>query len=147
MADCLILGDSIAVGIAAALSALHPHGCDVRAKVGASTGSIAAMVPASSYKWVLVSAGSNDPSDPQIAARLKQLRGVIRSRQVIWIYPRALGAAWTVYRVAHQNGDRTIGLTSLGSSDGVHPSNYPDAVSLIFDTNRKRGSQRSGQDR
>jgi hypothetical protein len=142
MADCLILGDSIAVGIAAALSALHPLGCDVRAKVGASTGAIAAMVPASSYRWVLISAGSNDPADSKIAARLRLLRGAIRSRQVIWIYPRALGAAWTVYRVAYQNGDRTIGLTSLGSTDGVHPSNYPDAVSLIFDVQRRQTSQR-----
>ena len=147
MAGCLIIGDSIAVGIAAVLSTLHPHGCDVRAKTGASIGAIAAMIPKSPYQWALVSAGSNNLADPQIDAGLLQLRRALRSKRVIWIYPRARRAAWAVYRVASQNGDRTIGLTSLGSPDGVHPSSYRGAVALIFDIQRRTTKRASSQDR
>src|SRR3546814_14435315 len=58
--SCLIIGDSIAVGIAGALGALHPHDCDVRATVGASVEAVSAMLPQRRYRSVIVAVGSND---------------------------------------------------------------------------------------
>src|SRR3546814_6775033 len=71
--SCLIIGDSIAVGIAGALGALHPHDCDVRATVGASVEAVSAMLPQRRYRSVIVAVGSND-STRELRVRLPDLR-------------------------------------------------------------------------
>src|SRR3546814_13377452 len=58
--SCLIIGDSIAVGIAGALGALHPHDCDVRATVGASVEAVSAMLPQRRYRSVIVAVGRSE---------------------------------------------------------------------------------------
>ncbi len=90
------------------------------------------MVPREAYKWVLVSAGSNDAMNSLIDNQLQQLRAAIRSKHVMWIYPRAVRAAWAVCRIAQTKGDGALGLNALDSQDGVHPSNYRRAVAMIF---------------
>lgn len=132
MAGCLIIGDSIAAGIAAALSTMQLVACDVRARVGASAGAIISMVPTASYQFVIISAGSNDRGNRILAADLERLRITLRANAITWVYPRGSPEAWAVYRVARKRGDRAIGLESIGSRDGVHPRSYHAAVRLLL---------------
>lgn len=129
---CLIIGDSIAVGLAAALSASHPSFCDVRASEGARVRAIIEMIPARRYRWTIVSAGSNDQQSRVVAADLARLRRTLRTDRIIWVYPRSAPEAWAIYWLAMQKGDRTVNLNRLPSSDGVHPNNYKAALSLIW---------------
>jgi hypothetical protein len=132
MAACLIIGDSIAAGIAAALSTMHPAACDVRVRVGASVGAIVSMAPTASYQFAIISAGSNDRGNRNLAADLERLRTALKAKAITWLYPRASPEAWAVYRVARKRGDRAIGLGRIGSQDGVHPNSYDAAVSIVF---------------
>jgi hypothetical protein len=129
--SCLILGDSIALGVAAALQILHFGGCDVRARNGASVALIAAMAPSIGYREIVVSAGSNDRLNPSRARDLIALRGKLRGAKVTWIYPRQSASAWDVYRVARRFSDRTVDISSVSSKDGVHPRDYIAAVRAI----------------
>jgi hypothetical protein len=71
MSGCMILGDSLAIGIALALSTVAAPVCDVRARQGASTAKIARMADGvRTSQLVIVSAGSNDMSG---AALLREL--------------------------------------------------------------------------
>jgi hypothetical protein len=83
----LILGDSIALGIAAALHDLQVSGCDIRARTGASAEAITSMIPANVYGSIVVSAGSNDRLDPQRERDLERLRARLLGVKVTWIYP------------------------------------------------------------
>ncbi|QJU59269.1 hypothetical protein HL653_17195 [Sphingomonas sp. AP4-R1] len=132
MSSCLILGDSIALGIAAAITILWPSGCDVRARVGATTSDISALVPAKHYDLVIVSAGSNDATGPAFDRDIVRLRQRLRAGQISWIYPRSRPRAWSVYRAASRHGDRTIDLAALASRDGVHPADYPAAARVVL---------------
>lgn len=124
MSDCLILGDSIALGVAAALQMLHWGGCDVRARNGASVASIATMASSIGYREVVVSAGSNDRLNPSRARDLVALRRELGGAKVTWIYPRQPAPAWDVYRVARRFGDRAVDISRACSRDGVHPRDY-----------------------
>lgn len=145
MPSCLILGDSIALGVAAALQILHFGGCDVRARNGASVVSITAMARSIGYREIVVSAGSNDRLNPSRARDLIVLRGKLRGARVTWIYPRQSGPAWDVYRVARRFGDRTVDINSLGSRDGVHPRSYVAVARAIrIQTGGANFANRSG---
>lgn len=112
MIDCLILGDSIAVGVAQ----YRPE-CRVEARVGVSAAAFVATV--TSANTVIISLGSNDGADP--TAALIRLRDRIDARRVIWIVP-AIRWADHVRRVADLYGDTT--LIVMAGPDGVHPSSY-----------------------
>ncbi|WP_313802648.1 hypothetical protein [Sphingobium sp.] len=132
MAFCLILGDSIALGIAAALSSASPTACDVKARVGASVEAITSMVPRTSYNVVIISAGSNDRRNGKVAEALVRLRNALKAQAVTWVYPRAAAEAWVIHRIARRRGDGAVGLFKFNSRDGVHPSRYNEAVPLIL---------------
>src|SRR3546814_7059803 len=119
--SCLIIGDSIAVGIAGALGALHPHDCDVRATVGASVEAVSAMLPQRRYRSVIVAVGSND-STRELRVRLPDLRARLGGARVTWIYPYGRSVAWEISAVARLNGDRAFGFWNVGSSAYVHPA-------------------------
>lgn len=128
--SCLIIGDSIAVGIAGALGALHPHDCDVRATVGASVEAVSAMLPQRRYRSVIVAVGSND-STRELRVRLPDLRARLGGARVTWIYPYGRSVAWEIYAVARLNGDRAFGFWNVGSSDKVHPADYRAVIKML----------------
>lgn len=154
MGSCLIIGDSIALGIAAALAALQPDGCEIRARIGASVAAIIKMVPADHYHSVIISAGSNSRDTVSITRDLVRLRRALSAGLVTWVYPRSVPKAWEIYRVALKQGDRTVSVASLPSRDGVHPDNYEAVVQLVWpqpfrpraaSTVRKPSSQSTSQ--
>lgn len=116
--DCIAVGDSIAVGVGQAAQ------CVLNAKVGASSGYIADHVVSINKKIAIISAGSNDPSNPKLRKNLEKIRTKIRSEKVVWILPYNRKAAKIVKSVAFANGDGVIDLASYKSNDGVHPFSY-----------------------
>jgi len=111
--DCLIAGDSIAVGVAAFL-----HCKRVDAKIG--IGSQAIVDRVSPAPVVIVSAGSNDPHNPLLAVNLTNIRANAgETSKVIWILPIDKRARETVIAVAHEFGDVVISFAP--ARDHVHP--------------------------
>src|SRR3546814_9279949 len=138
--SCLIIGDSIAVGIAGALGALHPHDCDVRATVGASVEAVSAMLPQRRYRSVIVAVGSND-STRELRVRLPDLRARLGGARVTWIYPYGRSVAWEIYAVARLNGDRAFGFWNVGSRSEEHTSELQSLMRIsyaVFCLNKKK---------
>jgi hypothetical protein len=119
MIECLILGDSIAVGIQQ-----HRIECASYAHVGWT-----------SEKWnrtylnkdlsaqvVVISLGSNDWSEKVTKYELMRLREKVRADLVFWILPAIKPEIRNVVReVADMRGDLIVPITDV-SKDGVHPT-------------------------
>lgn len=126
MIDCLVLGDSIAVGVG---SASH---CQTIAKVGINSKN---FVVSHSYipkaNTTVISLGSND-GNADFSKYLKQLRAKV-SGKVIWILSNNNAKARKIaLNIARQNGDSVVYLSSFATADGVHPKNYRSIAEKIF---------------
>lgn len=116
-ADCLVLGDSIAVGVSQGL----PR-CATQAKMGRTTRQMISLVPGSRYQVAIISAGSNDGEHASLES-LRMLRSYIQAQEVVWIIPSSKFKASTlVQAVAHESGDRTIAFGQVLSNDNIHPT-------------------------
>jgi lysophospholipase L1-like esterase len=120
MLDCLIAGDSIAVGIA-----------NVRQEcVSYSKGGI------NSYQWVnrninnmplnaktvIISLGSNDHKYVKTESELRSIRELTKADRVYWVLPAIKpDIQEIVKKVAAEHGDTVLPITRL-QKDGVHPS-------------------------
>jgi lysophospholipase L1-like esterase len=120
MLDCLIAGDSIAVGIA-----------NVRQEcVSYSKGGI------NSYQWVnrninnmplnaktvIISLGSNDHKYVKTESELRSIRELTKADRVFWVLPAIKpDIQEIVKKVAAEHGDTVLPITRL-QKDGVHPS-------------------------
>jgi lysophospholipase L1-like esterase len=120
MLECLIVGDSIAVGTATA----RPE-CVAYAKGGVN-----------SYQWVntnigkmplvaktvIISLGSNDHKYVKTESELRSIRELTKADRVYWILPAIKpDIQEIVKKVAAENGDTVLPITRL-QKDGVHPS-------------------------
>ena len=117
MIDCLILGDSLGVGVS-----VFRQECVKVAEVGVSSTKFLtrySTLPPS--KAVLISLGSNDSDRTE--ENLTLLRGKYGSSDVTWLLPVVGGPSReAVKRVAERNGDRVIDARKYGKArDGVHP--------------------------
>jgi lysophospholipase L1-like esterase len=119
MLECLILGDSIAVGIAQ-----HRPECVTYATVGINSRKfvdhhIAGDLNANT---VVISLGANDSKNIQTLKELFALRQVIGSKHVIWVLPaNNKPAAEAVGIVADKFEDKSMQIAEL-SKDHVHPT-------------------------
>jgi hypothetical protein len=117
-AQCLLLGDSIAVGLAGQFSR-----CAARARVGLPSGAIVRLAAyAPSAEWAAISAGSNDPANWALRGNLEAIRAQVRANRFIWIVPRNARAAAAVRAVAGEHGDASVAFAA--GRDGVHPRSY-----------------------
>jgi len=120
MLECLIVGDSIAVGTATA----RPE-CVAYAKGGIN-----------SYQWlnknidktpliaktVIISLGSNDHKYVKTESELQAIRELTKADRVYWILPAIKpDIQEIVKKVAAEHGDTVLPITRL-QKDGVHPS-------------------------
>jgi lysophospholipase L1-like esterase len=125
MLECLIIGDSIAVGT----KMFAPTECVSYAKGGFNTwqwnrtwGSYRLEA-----KTVVISLGTNDHKGVNTHKELSKVRYRIKSRRVVWIMPPCNAKFCkpkvneTVRWVANLHGDTIIG-TKFVQPDGVHPS-------------------------
>lgn len=120
IADCLILGDSIAVGVAQNL----PQ-CEMVAKVGLNTDQMLRRSTHWISDTVIISLGSNDnfpiPIEFDI---LRKFRKTIESKRVFWIMPNINPAARAIIReIARDYGDFLIDAHHYDKSpDRIHPT-------------------------
>lgn len=120
MIDCLILGDSIAVG-----THLQRYEC-----VSYSKGGINSWQWNRDYlknnltaKTVIISLGSNDHAGVRTKAELQRIREKVgTSARVFWILPAIKpNIQEIVKQMAIEYGDTVLPITRL-QKDGVHPS-------------------------
>lgn len=124
MFACLFLGDSIAADAAAALRSALQDRCAIVARKGAGTAAITDMAPTADYRTAVLSAGSNDAGNADLAQRVGRLRLGVSARYVLWILPYDRRAAHIVQATAWRFGDAVIDLAELATDDGVHPRTY-----------------------
>ena len=125
MLECLILGDSIAVGTSMA----RPE-CTSYSKGGWNSWQWnkdyldkASSKPA---KTVIISLGANDHKGVKTEAELRKMREAVKGDRVFWIDPgqdRKPVPHNAIVRIAKEYGDTIIlRPKNLMSADGVHPT-------------------------
>lgn len=137
--DCLVLGDSIAVGTAQHLILEDGSRCLSSAKVGRPTIEVLRVAPvAIEARNVVISTGSNDAKPTRAPFVL------LRSRiygSVTWLLPAQQAEARAIIRkIAADYGDGVIDLTSLPLADGIHPttSSYRQIARILKGEMRSR---------
>ncbi|RVT93277.1 hypothetical protein [Sphingomonas crocodyli] len=132
MLDCLLLGDSIATGIAAVLNAGGPI-CAVAARVGAGSGELAAQIAkAGPYPVTIVSMGTNDKrGSTGLDTNLANARMALGRARVLWVLPYDRRAAYSVTQVAFRFGDELIDLAGFATRDRIHPASYREVAAAL----------------
>ena len=127
MIECLIIGDSIAVGV----GSVSPK-CETIAKVGINSKNFVV-----SYKYIpsakttVISLGSND-GNADFSKYLTNLRSKV-SGKVVWILSaNNAKAREIVLKIARQNGDSVVYLSQFKSADGIHPKSYSSVASKVI---------------
>lgn len=127
--NCVLVGDSIAVGIAPYTK------CEIQAKIGRSAASAYANSWQLNASTTIISLGSNDINDPNLESILQKLRKDVTSEVVIWVVPYNPKVAQIVLKIAKANRDSYINLQAFPTADGVHPKNYravTDTVEKVY---------------
>lgn len=118
MLECLIIGDSIAVGV----GQFRPD-CVVEAKVGISSKNYTKYYTVHSAKNTVISLGSNDLGMSGQYEVLYNLRDEIKGT-VLWILPANNDVARkNILAIANIYNDAVADIRQLPlSKDGVHPT-------------------------
>ena len=119
MLECLILGDSIAQGIAQ-----HRPECAVYAKVGINSfaWNNKNITKPLNAKTVVISLGANDSASINTKRELEALREVVKAEIVFWILPYNKPDLHQFIReLAEDYRDIVLPIASI-SSDKVHPT-------------------------
>jgi lysophospholipase L1-like esterase len=126
MLECLILGDSIAVGT----KMFAPH-CELQGKGGINTWQFNRMYSGSFYAdTVIISLGSNDHKGVKTYDELFEIRQRVGAKNVFWVLPAGnLPAGGVpiekiqsiVVELAVYYGDTVLPIRGL-QADGIHPS-------------------------
>lgn len=126
MLECLIVGDSIAVG-----TKMFMPQCQLEGKGGINTWQFNRMYKGSFYAdTVIISLGSNDHKGVRTYDELFEMRQRVGAKNVFWVLPAGnLPAGGVpiakiqsiVKEIAEANGDTVLPITRL-QPDGIHPS-------------------------
>lgn len=125
MLECLIIGDSIAVGTAMA----RPE-CVSYSKGGWNSWQwnkdYLAKASVDSAKTVIISLGANDHAGVKTEKELRKMRESIKGQRVFWISPgkeRKPVAQDAIERIAKEYGDTILPRPMQHmSADGIHPT-------------------------
>ena len=124
MLECLIIGDSIASGIASV-----KHECAQLAEIGLNSQQWNTkygkrpLLDMESYRYVVISLGSNDIGS-DCETHMKKIRAKIQSNRVIWVLPSDEVKAEQfkiVEKIAAQMGDSTLSIKDKVGKDKIHP--------------------------
>ncbi len=118
MLDCVILGDSIAVGVGQA----RPD-CQTTAMSGISSDRFVQMFPgAPQARTAIISLGVNDGEGAATEDNLAKLRGRVMADTVYWLVSGTNQHIRDAVRViAGRFGDRLIDVAPLAGPDHIHP--------------------------
>ena len=131
MIDCLILGDSIAVG-----THQHKTECTLSAKGGINSWQFNKLYPQPfQSNTVIISLGSNDHGGVRTKEELENLRKRISpNSKVYWILPAIKPNIQSIIQTTAAEYKDTIVPISHTQPDGIHPSTqgYKKIVQGIF---------------
>jgi len=119
MLECLIVGDSIAVG-----TKMFKPGCAVMAKSGWTSAQWNRRYGPEQLqaRTVIISLGSNDYAGIQTESELRAIRARAQADRVYWILPAIKPNIQAIVRgVANEYGDTVLPISELGK-DQVHPT-------------------------
>ena len=134
MLDCLVLGDSIAVG-----TQQFAKECQLQGRGGINSWQFNRMYPGSFYaETVIISLGSNDHQYVKTYDQLFEMRQRVGAKNVFWVLPAGNLKASNVpieriqgfiREIAYSYGDTVLPIRGL-QPDGIHPSwaGYKDIV-------------------
>lgn len=135
MLECLILGDSIAVGT----KQFAPQ-CELVGKGGINTWQWNKMYPTADLtaRVVIISLATNDHKHIKTEQELLKMRARVKSSRVFWVLPAGnlKGSEVPIEKiqsyvksVAAQYGDTVLPIRGL-QKDGIHPSwsGYKDII-------------------
>lgn len=118
-AECYIMGDSIAQGVA-----INRKDCSSETQIGLNTKKAVQYWlnkgPIVKDK-VIISLGVND-GNINTVENLAMIRNNIRANQVIWILPPKQEKSVLVRNVATSYGDFVLNINSQLSKDNIHPT-------------------------
>ena len=123
MLECLIIGDSIAVGVSQVRTE-----CQSIAKVGINSRDWNRhnLEKLTSTKTLIISLGANDYKGIDTEVNLRKLRTRVNAERVFWLLPnktRKPEQVQAVERVAQEFKDTVIPRPEANiSADGVHPT-------------------------
>lgn len=138
MLECLIVGDSIAVG-----TKMFMPQCELQGKGGINTWQFNRMYKGSFYAdTVIISLGSNDHKYIKSYDEMFEMRQRVGAKNVFWILPAGnLKASEVpiekiqeiVIDIAEYYGDTVLPINGL-QADGIHPSwsGYKDIASRTY---------------
>lgn len=139
MLECMILGDSIAVGLAQ-----HKKECVSIARVGITSHKwysdfIENPTYNKKYKVLVISLGTNDytnMSQHSTEEFLYNIRKRASAEMVIWILPNPIlkpNQYKVIKQLAKEFNDKTLDILNHISNDGIHPSTngYKDLAKSI----------------
>ena len=128
MLDCLIVGDSIAVGVANVRTECVSYskgGINSKQWVNQNIGKTPLLA-----KSVIISLGSNDHKWVNTESELRTIRQLTKADRVYWVLPAGnLKASevsiqyiqLTIKEIAQEYGDIVLPISKL-QKDGIHPS-------------------------
>jgi lysophospholipase L1-like esterase len=127
MLECLILGDSIAVG-----TQMFAKECALVGKGGINTSQFNKMYSTADLtaKTVIISLATNDHKYVNTEAELLKMRERVKGQRVFWVLPAGNAKAsqvniqWIqglVRELAGKYGDTVLPINGL-QKDGIHPS-------------------------
>jgi lysophospholipase L1-like esterase len=125
MIDCMIIGDSIAVGVSMARKE-----CVSYSKGGWNSWQwnkdYLAKASAEPAKTIIISLGANDHKGVKTEAELRKMRQAIKGARVFWISPgmeRKPVPQEAIERIAKEYGDTVLPRPKEHmSADGIHPT-------------------------
>lgn len=127
MFECLLIGDSIAVGAQQFIPT-----CAKMAKGGINSWQFNRLFVKEDLvaKTAIISLGSNDHAHVKTEKELNKIRERLQAERVFWILPAGNLQASNVpieeiqtivYNIAGKYNDRVVGIESV-QPDGIHPS-------------------------
>jgi len=125
MIDCMVIGDSIAVGVSQFRKECHSY-----AKSGwnswAWNKDYLSSATTKSYETIIISLGANDHKGIKTEKELRKMRESIKGKRVFWIDPgenRRPIAHRVIVALAKEYGDVILSRPQgMMSPDGVHPT-------------------------
>lgn len=123
--DCMVIGDSIAVG-----TAMYRPECVSYAKVGWNSWQwnkdYHSVATNKTYKTVIISLGANDHAGIKTEQELRKIREAVKADKVFWISPgmhRKPLPQTAIEKIAKEYGDVILPRPKEHmSADGVHPT-------------------------
>lgn len=137
MIECMIIGDSIAVG-----THMFRKECVLHAKGGITSHGWAKTFSNIDLKakTVIISLGTNDWEKADTLGKLKEIRSKINAEQVFWIAPHSDSRNKAHYEVLYVSDifDDAVISTHRYQADKVHPSwaGYKELVEQTKQKNR-----------